>query len=236
MWCYSADDILMELDRNARRWYFIVLDGGKALPADCRMTVYCDENRWAFVLEQIVYAPQSPGFWGMVDLVYTIGNRVAETPSGSGDSIAVIKDAGRDRAFLDPIGLEVNPRVRMLTVRNKIVQVDLSLEHLRQEGIPIPHDGVLRGQHLLWSLLPAHRDLLFATDSEKSTRLPLDLPKFLQLEEWNHPRLMTQRTKPSQSETFRLLAEATVAGDVDRYRPTLPPNTNFRNWLHYDRV
>jgi hypothetical protein len=57
---------------------------------------------------------------------------------------------------------------------------------------------------------------------------PKHLPFWFRLEEWNHPDL-SDDAMPGDSETFRMLANAIVAGDVSIYTPTLRP-THWKNW------
>ncbi len=141
-------------------------------------------------------------------------------------------------------GLEVNPNVSSIQIRDQVIPIDLSDGFLRQKGIPVeelgqhPQRGTrnLSGQHLLWSLLPENRDLLLATEEEKRRRIPPDLAKFMQLEEWYHPALIQNNSQPSESITFQMLAEAIKSGDASRYKPTKPPNTHWTNWLSYDRI
>lgn len=233
---YTEEGILLELDRSRRSHNFIFPDGGKELPAKCRLTAYCDTTRWAIVLEELCYATNSPGFRGMVDMMPKIGNCVSERRSGERGFVAVLSDAPDEHVFLDVMGFEVNPDVRAIRIRNEVYPIDLSPGALEKKGIVVPSDGALRCEHLLWSLLPEYADLLMATEAEKRGRLPADLPKFIQLDEWNQPLLITKRLMPSQSETFQLLAKAMVAGDASLYRPTLPPNTDWKNWLGFERV
>ena len=56
-----------------------------------------------------------------------------------------------------------------------------------------------------------------------------EMQRILQLEAWHHPDLASGE-RPSQSETFRQLAEVLVEGDTILYHPSLPPNTHWRNW------
>jgi hypothetical protein len=95
----------------------------------------------------------------------------------------------------------------------------------------LPVDGTA-GQPLkdvLRTLVPEHRDILLATEEELRARIPADLPRVLQLDEWVHPDVAGQE-KPSDSDTFRQLAEALVTGDISRFAPTGPPNTHWSNW------
>lgn len=233
---FSAAEILSQLDVRTHEHQFITLDGGKELPADCRLTLYADHVRWALVAEQLIYATQSPGFWGMADLVYYAGNCVRPVGRRNTATVQVVKDAPGEQAFTDPIGFDVNRSLRAVSIRDRIVRVDLSEDALRRKKISMSADGKLHGQQLLWSLLPEHRDLLLAGDEEKRKPLPPDLPMLMQLEEWNHPLVLTNGELPSQSETFRMLAEVLETADPNRYQPTLPPNTDWHNWVSYPRI
>ncbi len=86
-----------------------------------------------------------------------------------------------------------------------------------------------RGQDLLRSLVPEHRNLLLATDGELSQRLSVELPLLLRLDQWHHPDVSAGEM-PSKSEAFKMIAEVLATGDASRYKPTQEPNTHWSNW------
>ncbi|WP_442788369.1 DUF7003 family protein [Dactylosporangium sp. NBC_01737] len=47
-------------------------------------------------------------------------------------------------------------------------------------------------------------------------------------EEWHQPVLGD--TLPSETETYRLIADVLATGDPARYRPTLAPTTHWSHW------
>ena len=83
--------------------------------------------------------------------------------------------------------------------------------------------------HLARGLVPEHRDLLLATEAERRKGVPSGLPLLLQVDEWDHPRLMEQEL-PSSCESFKMLARVLAKRDPGEYRPTEPPNTHWSNW------
>ena len=87
----------------------------------------------------------------------------------------------------------------------------------------------LRIWDLLRGLLPDHRDALLSTDAERRRGVPDGLPLLLQIEEWDHPRLLDGEL-PSGCESFKLIAKVLATGDPTAYRPTEPPNTHWSNW------
>lgn|GEM_PF-248657 len=86
-----------------------------------------------------------------------------------------------------------------------------------------------RGQDLLRSLVPEHRNLLLATDDELSQRLSMELPLLLRLDAWHHPDISAGEL-PSESEAFKMIAEVLATGDASWYKPTQEPNTHWSNW------
>jgi hypothetical protein len=74
-----------------------------------------------------------------------------------------------------------------------------------------------------------YHDKLVATEDEIRERIPVDLPKVLELKAWFHPDLVNGEL-PSQNETFQQIAEVLETGDISCYRPTRQPNTHWSNW------
>lgn len=93
--------------------------------------------------------------------------------------------------------------------------------------------------------LEAKKPALFkATDSELWQCLPSDLPKLMQIDNWNHQPYSKHKnmispsayvieetgTKPSKNETYKLIADILVTKDTTKWKPTLPPNNDWKNW------
>jgi hypothetical protein len=74
------------------------------------------------------------------------------------------------------------------------------------------------------------RKEVLATVAERRQNVEPALREILVLDEWCHPEFIEHEEKPSDTEAFQQLALAVVTGDPKRYRPTLPPNTHWRNW------
>jgi Family of unknown function (DUF7003) len=82
-------------------------------------------------------------------------------------------------------------------------------ERLRPDAPPLEIRGrrIAHGGHagdalvdVFRRLVPAHRELLLATEAELRRRIPADLPGVLRLEEWNHPDVSGD-VPPSSSPT-----------------------------------
>lgn len=87
----------------------------------------------------------------------------------------------------------------------------------------------LRTWHLARGLVPEYRDLLLATEEERRRGVAAGLQKVLEIDEWEHPRLLAGE-RPSSCESFRMIARVLATGDPTLYRPTESPNTHWSNW------
>jgi hypothetical protein len=100
---------------------------------------------------------------------------------------------------------------------------------IRTRPITVPAEPGEKLVRVLRRLGPEHRDLLLAAEPELRRRIPADIPEVLRLDEWRHPDLV-DGLHPSESATFRQIAEVLVTGDLRRYAPTMPPNTRWSHW------
>lgn len=211
---YSAESIVAEFDRVAlEKWEVFMLDNGYIFPIDVRLSAYRDEHSWAVIVEQLGWFTRMGDVEDGVGIEVTCFGNFSWT-GREGELIA--------REFVERIheeDLEEGWRISQQATALRI----------RGEEVPIPPGT--RGQGvevLLRTLLETHRGALLATEKELQAILGQDLPLFLRLREWRHPVLPDQR--PSQVETFPLLAKALAAGRPEVYAPTQSPNTHWSNW------
>ncbi len=80
-----------------------------------------------------------------------------------------------------------------------------------------------------------NRELFRATDAELRTCIPKDLPRIMSIDQWHHKEYGYYEgqiigTKPSNYETYQLIAEILVTKDTTKWKPTLEPTNDWRNW------
>jgi hypothetical protein len=81
-------------------------------------------------------------------------------------------------------------------------------------------------------------DLFRATDAELRSLLPKDLPKLFVIDNWHHkpyyvfPDGVNKPfgVKPRDYETYPMIADILVTKDTTKWKPTLKPNNDWRNW------
>jgi hypothetical protein len=212
---YSVSEVLTQLDEGARLdgdLTFPMLDNGYYYPVDQRLHVYRDTGRWALIIETLGYNPRAGD---LVDVIQKFGNCVGKPGFEDEDFLGRIENtqeldaiASGDRDWRRASGISV-----------------------RGKTLPIPVEA--RPGLQLWELVrlvvPTDRLRFMATEEELRARVPVDLPRLLVLDEWNHPDVLNNE-RPSDSETFQQLATALVEGDATRYRPSQTPNTHWSNW------
>jgi hypothetical protein len=211
---YSASEILEQLDGCAEGYTFPVLDNAYVYPADTRMTLYRDEARWAIVIEVLGFNSHMGGTEGVDNALYCFGNCLRRPPGISPeDTLRPVSDGDSGPLFKEPHGTAIRKGATDLRIRDRLV--------------PTPPSA--QGFELLRALVIEHRELLLATDEELQARLPADLPRLLRLDEWSHPDV-AEGDLPSESPTFKALAQVLETGDAALYRPRRKPNTHWSNW------
>ena len=70
---------------------------------------------------------------------------------------------------------------------------------------------------------------MLSQGNEKRVSVSPELEQILILYEWHHPDLV-EGELPSHNETFQQLAEVLVTVDISKYRPSMKPNTAWKNW------
>ncbi|MET7372694.1 DUF7003 family protein [Micromonospora arida] len=203
-------EILDQFDTAAADFKFPDLGHVYYYAVDARLHAYRDAQRWALIVEVLGYSPRAGN---LTDVLHVFGNCLTEGESGYTsedildriDNWDEIEDVDQPEIY---DGGSIVVRGRRITVAAE------------------------RGEELvdvLRRLVPDHRELLLADEVELRRRIPADIPEIIRLDQWHHPYLL-QDTLPSQSETFRQLADVLTTGDVGRYAPDIRPNTHWSNW------
>ncbi|MCC5578953.1 hypothetical protein IMZ11_25330 [Microtetraspora sp. AC03309] len=204
----STDAILAQFNDAAENYRFPNLDNGYVYPTDTRMHLMRDETRWALVVELVGFNYRAAN---LVDVLHTFGNCLTSGRPGTDNNDFHDRLDNAEQVSDPELGYVGDVP---LQIRGRSMEVDT------RAGQP------------MWDvcrlLVPAHRDLLLADEHEVRSRVPLDLPVILRLEEWHQADLF--ENLPSETETFRQIAEVLATGDATRYRPTMPPNTHWSNW------
>lgn len=104
-----------------------------------------------------------------------------------------------------------------------------SSSDLEKHGISLSQPPRVYTFELCRFLAETHRDMVLASTSERRTSVPDELDEILVLDEWCHPDIVATE-RPSESETFQLLATVLVSGDPRAYRPRSAPNTHWSRW------
>jgi hypothetical protein len=88
----------------------------------------------------------------------------------------------------------------------------------------------LRTWDLVRGMVPEHRELLLATEAERRRGIPKDIPLILQIDEWDHPRLLEGEI-PSGSIAFKQVAKVLSTQDRSLWKfEAEEGNVHWRNW------
>ena len=247
---FTQKDILDYLEETNQETYhfFIDLEHPYFHTAGSRLTLYADEKRWAIVFEKSGYS--NTGLRGEIELFY-FGNCLTNLQSeGSADgftsnlqNIMLINTSTieNDMGF-------VSKKIKQVKVRDTLLDIEQDKLVYEKKGITDPAyenaENLIDLPSLIRYLDEEHPTIFRATEKELRMCLPADLPKLMQIGEWHHKAFtkdkdMTSPTefhyevmgnKPSDYETYKIIADILVSRDTTKWRPTLKPNNNWRNW------
>lgn len=204
----QVSQILGQFDWASAEFRFPDLGHGYYYAVDARLHAYSDAGRWALIVEAVGYSPRGGNLF---DVLHVFSNSLTSGSPGF-----------ENEDFLPRVDNFVEVEGEAETYREAVPVV------VRGHSLDVTAPAGTRLEDVFRQLIPAHRELMLAEESELRRRIPADLPEVLRLDEWHQPDIIDRQ--PSETETYRLLAEVLATADPTRYTPTLPPNTHWSNW------
>lgn len=250
---FTQKDILDYLERYDQETYhfFIDFEHPYFFTAGSRLTLYADANRWAIVFEKSGYSTGNS--CGVIELAY-FGNCLKDLTSQIPGDITT-SNLGQvilmDNKDLEQIedGFELVAKEKNnIKVRDTLLKIEQDLSKYIARGINPQHydnpKNLVDFPSLIRYLDEENPTVFRATDKEQRTHLPDDLPLLMRIDRWHHEsyshhRRMTSPStfedetigvKPGEYETYRMIADVLVSGDTTKWKPTLKPNNDWRNW------
>lgn len=226
----TQEKILTHLDDCSLDFNFPMLDNGYVYPAGTRLTAYCDDKRWAMVIETIGFSYRGGGHNGISNSMYIYGNCLDFEPGLQNENfIWLTADAGDIPTFDDEEYFYLNPECERFLLRDNELPVCHDRTVYQSHGIEPEDPDRINAFEFLRLLDALYHDQLVATEGEIRKRIPEELPLIIKLDEWYHPDVANQEL-PSENETFIQLGDVLISGDISCYKPTKQPNTHWENW------
>jgi hypothetical protein len=116
-----------------------------------------------------------------------------------------------------------------MILREKEIIINHNREFYLTKGIELEEDDKIFIWEFLRGLEPEYNRDFEATEKEIRDRIPTDIPKVIELAEWNHPDCADSEL-PSKNETFKQIAKVLETGQKEFYKPTKKPNNHWKNW------
>ncbi|GAA3584957.1 DUF7003 family protein [Snuella lapsa] len=227
---YSAKEILKQLDKCAGEFTFPMLDNGYVYPIHSKLSAYRDEKRWAIIIEVIGFNYRSGGHNGISNCLHIFGNCIKTEPGTDNANFLYITDDSTDDLTFDEEYLEsLNPRAKTMMLREKEIDINHNRDFYLKKGIKLEDDDKIFVWEFMRGLEPEYNMEFEATEEEIKQRIPYDLPKIMELNEWHHPDCADSEL-PSKNETFKQIAKVLETGRTEFYKPTNKPNNHWKNW------
>ncbi len=235
----TAQQILSVLDKCCDDFTFPMLDNGYVYLAATRLSLFRSPVDWAITIEVFGFSPRS----GLPDThIHTFASSIhyrkppQDYVNQKAYEMYLANNPHNESRFIYPIAegdwLEaelVAENATEVLLREQPFPLP-RLDQYRKHDITLQEHGKVHVFELCSYLAGVEREQLLSTPEELRVNVPPSLKQVLQLNEWHHPDVVDDSCRPSGSETFQQLAEVLSTGDVSLYRPTLPPNTHWRNW------
>jgi hypothetical protein len=239
-----ANEILQQLNEYHR---CPSLDA--VFPIDVRLSLYGNDEKWAIYMEMLSFCQQRIGHEACMTRSYCFGNDFPPSGGTHYSELHVTKDGPSGRLFdsTDFMQHHVSLTAMDVTVRGKVLPITTDPAEYEAAGIKLEHPVAgpclspdcparrrgagqqIMGYELLRLIVPRHRRLFFATETEIIERVGEPMPLLLRLNEWYHPDGIVEE-RLGQSETFQLIADVIANDAPTLYQPTVPPNTHWSNW------
>lgn len=224
----TEKSILKKLDSSIEGDYnnFIDLGHGYFELANCRLTLFKDNNEWAVVFEKFGYNARA-------------GQPVQMEVSFFGNCLKDLSEYNGQSANVDFIDIDNNiydillKKEDTITIRNQKIKIPLDIEPYQKYGINWEYNGENYMGAVLKYLAETNPELTRATESELRRCLPNNLKKIMIINSWYQEEYhqFAPTVPPSQQETFQMIAKVLVSGNIKYYKPTKSSNTHWSNWL-----
>ena len=227
---YTSEDILQQLDKCAEDFTFPMLDNGYVYPVDSRLSVYRDIKRWALLIEVVGFNYRGGGHNGIDNCLHIFGNCLDFEPgTNNSNFIYLTDDSEEGKTFDEEYQDSLNPDTKSMLLRGNKIPISVDPSFYQKRGIELEEPPKVKVWEFLRGINGDYKELFLVTEDEIRERIPKDLPLILRLDEWFHNDLAS-REKPSENETFKMIAKVLETGSLKYYAPTNPPNNHWRNW------
>jgi len=238
--------ILKILDDCGASFTFPMLDNGYVYLGCTRLSLYRSIADWALVIEVFGFSPRSGSpETGLYTFASKLHNR--DKPeryvNRNGYENYLANNPHNELRFVYPIDEGTWQDVDNL----ELIAKDASSVPVRGQSVGLPRvedyeRGIIAENpnriqvfELCRYLADTLRESVLASPEERRVSVLPEMDQLLQLEEWRHPDVAAGEL-PSQCEAFQQLAQVLSTGNIDFYRPSEQPNTDWRNWPEGGRL
>jgi hypothetical protein len=228
---FTEKEILKQLDDCAEDFTFPMLDNGYVYLANTKLSAFRDENRWVIIIEVVGFNYRGGGHNGIDNGLHVFGNCLNYQAGTRNENFLFLTENAIDKnTFDEEEEFHLNPNTDVFLLRGKEHRICHDRKKYEQIGIELEDKESINAFEFLRFLTHETPNSFWATEKEIRERIPIDIPKIIELKEWFHPDLANEEI-PSKNETFKQLAQVLVSGNTIFYNPKKKPNTHWRNWL-----
>ena len=224
---YTESDILDPMDKCAEEFNFPILNNINSHLADIKLTSFRSSEEWLIVFEEVALFEETM----FMNTVSAYGNKV-RTPGVQLGIDDIIKPVPSRPIFDDEGMFTLNLFDFEIKINNKKKHFSPTKADYQKLKIKL-QSKVPDAAKLLRYLVDKVPEEFFVSESKLLQicgRRSANVKLFLKLDDWNHPDVADDEL-PSESISFKTLADALVQGDPGLYScPKNKENTHWTNW------
>ncbi len=233
---YTEEDILKDLDSISALKMFPNFNLSFNYQISSKINLFADKSRWAIVIEVTEY--EKLNFIVSINKYYFGNCLIKKTNNLTNISSAIIYTESSN--IFDDDG-HVTKSAKSISIRQSEISIEHDINKYRQKkikglGFKEPKNNI-DIVSLMRFISEAKPGLMNATLDELETDIPKDIPLIGSIDNWYHQDYSFYQaqekhlgTKPSSYETFQMISKVLVTKNMQMYKPTLKPNSNWRNW------
>ena len=164
-------------------------------------------NCFLKIIEVIGFSYRGGGHNGISNCLHVYGNCLRYNPGTQNENfLNLTNNANNCSTFDEEEYFYLNPECSSFILRDEVLPIFHDRIKYKSSGIDSEDETRINAFEFLRLLDELYHDKLVATENEIRERIPIDIPKIIELHNWFHPDVINDEL-PSENETFKQIAK-----------------------------
>lgn len=224
--------------------FFLDLEHGYCETAGSKIHLYSDVTRWAIVFEKTGYFNRATraeielNYFGNC-ITYPVDEYPERNYISNSCSIVLIDNdeferiENKERTDMETFEL-ISKDIVSVKVRDTLIPFNSNYKDYEKLGIVIRDYGnpgkLIAFEDFVRYLNETDPVSIDAREEDIGQHIPQDLPKIMTIDQFHFVSAYDKNNPPSGQETYQMIADILVSGDIKQWKPTQAANNHWANW------